>query len=561
MAFDQHTQKVNFLPFLTVSNKEIVTFSRPVFEETSARTLSAFARDTNSPSWIIEEGSIAGCVSFLDQDKYVGSSQKGDLFHAEKKQTWENFFFIALQDLDLLRSLLFSRFRVAGASDEDARKLGLQCFNLTWNGRLFRLNQNCPLSGRFDGKALVLSADNEQLVLENETPASQKPVIWINSKGNIGNRALQYLTAEGIRERVPDAQIQNIHLEMWGIKSPAQRPPIESCASTGVSRYSIDAKGLGDCLRRGEVDAVAIDSYTFCLDHYPSREKCREFLPAAIGTEHVTGFGEIQLVCNIRGGDILSGVHGDYVPLPVRYYQLLEEESGLEMVFYGQIGDDTYSENLRRHFPHARFVRSQGAEIDFETIRRSKNIAISISTFSWLAAWLSHARRIYVPVGGMFNPVQHPEQTYLPVEDDAFHFVLLPYAKTVSLYERPQEFWRVQERISKFVRFATRAEIQELLNRMTTWPMTQRIMTGPFDAKFYCRQYPHAASDVLALKTTALEHYLEAGYQNSRITAFDEAFYGETYPDAEADVTLGRFPNLLNHFICKGWQLGYKAIQ
>jgi hypothetical protein len=343
---------------------------------------------------------------------------------------------------------------------------------------------------------------------------------------------------------------------MFGINLPAPRPTKDSCASTGDWCFSIDTRGLSDCLRRGEVEAVAIESYTFCLDHYPSREKCRQLLPAAVSTEHVIGFGENALLCNVRGGEILLGVE-DYIPLPVRYYQLLEEESGLDLVFYGQIGDDPYSENLRRHFPHAQFIRSQGQEVDFEIIRRSKNIAIAISTFSWLASYLSHAQRIYVPVGGMFNPVQVRDQYYLPVDDPAFRFVLLPLAKGVSLYERPDEFWAIQERLSKALRFAPRAEIRELRRRMTTWPVSKRVMTGPFDADYYCRRHTNAAVDVMALETTALDHYLRAGHQCGDIVAFDPLFYGDTYPDAEADVALGRFANVFHHFMFKGWQLGY----
>lgn len=559
MAFDQSNQAVRFLPLSASSNQEVSAFSRPAFKETRMRTLSELVLSGNAPSWTVENASTFELVSFRDGDKYIGLRKDGVLFHSNKSNAWEKFFFMSFEDIEILRLLVLSRFCVAGSSSEEIRKIGLRSFSLFWNGYQFPLNQNCPLSDRFDGQRLTLVSGDKSFVFDKVEHSLNKSVIWINPQGNIGNRALQYLTAEGMKEWAQDAEIQNIHLEMWGSKIPKERPPIDACASTGDS-CSIDTKGIGDCLARREVDAVAIDSYTFCVDHYPSREKCRKIFPSTIGAGHVTGFGENQLVCNIRGGEILRGVHPNYFPLPVRYYQLLEEESGLELVFYGQIGDDPYSNNLRKNFPRASFVLSQGQEVDFEIIRRSKNIAVSISTFSWLAAWLSHAHKIYLPVGGMFNPVQHPAQDYLPVDDTSFQFVLLPKVKSASLFTQPADFWRVQDRISKCIRFATRAEIREMRQHMHTWPLSKRVMVETFDTRYYCRQYLDAAADVLNLESTALEHYLKTSSKNRQISAFDETAYGAAYPDAEIDVALGYFPDLFHHFICKGIQLGYHTV-
>ncbi len=559
MSLNRNMKQIGFRSMLGLADNDIIPFSPPPgADDEVEHTLSDYMIQGQAPPWKITKGSLPRCFSLIFNNKYVGSRQDGSCYLADKRATWENFFFISGVDLAILRSIILSRFRVPGEPDGVAPKLGLKHFDIIWNGQEYPLHVNCPLWERFDGRTLHLESRGGSLVLERWSPGDQKPQIWINPAGNIGNRALQYLAAEGIREQAPEAVIKNVHLEMWGIHAPAPRPEAAACAGTGAGQFSIDVKGLGDCLVRREVEAIAIDSFTFCIDHYPSREKCRQILPATIGTEHVKGFDKTQLVCNIRAGEILRGVHKDYIPLPVRYYQLLAEESGLELVFYGQIGDDPYSESLRRHFPHSRFVASQGEAIDFETIRRSKNIAVAISTFSWLAAWLSDAQRIYVPVGGMFNPVQHPGQTYLPADDPAYQFVLMPIVKTVSLFEKPDEFWNIQDKISKFLRFAKRAEIEEVLSRMTTWPVTKRVMAGPFDAKFYCSRYPDVAVDVLALKTTALDHYLRKGYRTSSILAFDEIFYGDAYPDAEADVALGRFRNLIHHFVCKGWRLGYR---
>jgi len=558
LVVDASHTGIRFRPLLGRSNGEIATFRRDPDPSDLEHSLWAIeGRSAHVPSWKVCAGSLAGCVSLVEAEKWIGADKDGRIFRAENKQEWENFYPISLNDIQILGSLLLSRFRIPGAGDL-APKLGLDEFSLIWGGYRFPLHLNCPISQRFDDGICRFDTGNEVLILEQFKSQAPQPSIWLSSLVNIGNRALQYLTAEGIKEHAPDARILNTRLEMFGIDQPAPRPANDSCAGTGMYRYSIDTQGLGACLRRGEVESIAIDSYTFSVDHYPSREKCRSLLPVATGADDVSGFGEQQLLCNVRGDEILRGEHLDYIPMPAGYYKLLEQETGLELVFYGQIGDDPYSESLRQHFPRARFIASRGPAIDFETIRRSKNIAVCISTFSWLAAWLSRARRIYVPIGGMFNPVQHPDQNYLPVDDPAFRFVLFPHVKTVNLYERPTEFWQIQERISKFARFATHSEIQELLARVTTAPRTKRVMAGAFDQRYYCNRYLDAAADVLALRATALDHYLRCGDYCDQIVAFDEQFYGAAYPDAETDVALGRFSNLLNHFIRKGWYLGYR---
>jgi hypothetical protein len=547
-----------FRPLLGVSNDEIFKISSGCFRSISGeQLLSSFAAAGTSPDWKVETSTLDGCFAFRNGDKYIGSGREGQVFYAEAKREWEAFFPINLRDLDILRNILLSRFYPSTADSSQAHKIGLRHFKIIWNQYEFPLSLNCPLAERFDGTSIRLEHIGNSVSLKRTAPSTQRPVIWIHPHGNIGNRALQYLTAEGIRQHVPYAQIENARLEMWGIDTPAPRPDAASCASTGADAYSIDVRGLGDCLKRRQVEAIAIDSYTFNIDHYPSREVCRTLLPTIAHTDQITGFGESQLVCSIRGAEVLTGIHGLYFPLPPRYYQLLQEKTGLELVFYGQIGSDKYSENLRKNFPDSQFVESKGQEIDFETIRRSKNIALSISTFAWLAAWLSEAERIYVPVGGMFNPMLEQGQTYLPVDDPAFKFVLLPRVFGVSLFEHEAEFWNVQDRISKFVRFATRSEIKELLNRASVLPKSQPALVGSFDATFYHNNHPHVAFEVLGLNTSALGYYLQRGHLNrEQAIAFDEGFYRKAYPDAEMDVALGRFQDLFQHFLSKGQLVG-----
>ena len=96
-------------------------------------------------------------------------------------------------------------------------------------------------------------------------------------------------------------------------------------------------------------------------------------------------------MCPVRAGEIVDGAFGHYPLTPVAFYAELVERTGLRPVFMGQTEPNAYTDRLRQQFPDAQFLASLGPERDFALIRRSKNIVVGVSTFVWLAAWLSHA--------------------------------------------------------------------------------------------------------------------------------------------------------------------------
>jgi hypothetical protein len=383
--------------------------------------------------------------------------------------------------------------------------------------------------------------------------ANAQPEIWIEPQGNMGNRALQYLAAHGLAMRAGGV-VRKMLLPEWGIDAPAPPPDPARAAGTGVNRYQFDSAGLADCLRRGAIDAVRIESFTFHLDHYPPRAVCKTLFGPAKGGEDATGFGPDILVCSIRGGEILTGIHPDYLLLPPAYYQSLADRTGLKLVFHGQLGDDAYTQSLRDAFPSAEFCPSRGPGHDFETLRRSANIVLAISTFSWLAAWLSEAQRVFVPIAGMFNPVQHPDQLYLALDEPGYEYDLFPYAQAVDLFTAPEHFARLQALLASAMRPVTREEVAQIIARSARLGKG-RVLTGGFDPAFYTRTYGDAA----AYSGAALEHYMTIGWPDRRLPlAFDAYFYIAAYPDAAMAVAEGHFATPLEHFLAVGYGLGYK---
>ncbi|WP_209381605.1 hypothetical protein [Pararoseomonas baculiformis] len=149
------------------------------------------------------------------------------------------------------------------------------------------------------------------------------------------------------------------------------------------------------------------------------KEASRIFAPPSL---KVPRFGEDTLVINVRLPQSNDQPHAGMRPLPISFYARLVEETRLCPVFMGQLGRDPYSEALRARFPLAKFIPSMGAMEDFATIRLARHVVCSVSTFSWLAAWLSRARTIHLPMIGFLHPQQRPDVNLLPITDARYRF-------------------------------------------------------------------------------------------------------------------------------------------
>jgi hypothetical protein len=137
--------------------------------------------------------------------------------------------------------------------------------------------------------------------------------------------------------------------------------------------------------------------------------------------------GPSELLINVRGAEILTGLHKDYMPLNLNYYEQLVDLTGFSPVFMGQVDDNPYGNALKKSFPKARFLNSRSPIADFSIILNSVHVACSVSSFSWLAAWMSfRAETIHLPLAGFLNPIQRPDIDLLPLSDGRFRYYDFP---------------------------------------------------------------------------------------------------------------------------------------
>jgi hypothetical protein len=136
--------------------------------------------------------------------------------------------------------------------------------------------------------------------------------------------------------------------------------------------------------------------------------------------------GEDKLLINLNYRDEilnLAPYHTDYIQPPLSFYKQIVETTGLLPVFSGIFPrTKEFIDNLNKGFPGAEYIDpNPSANYEFELIRRAKNKAISVSTFSYLAAYFGEAdTKIHMPLYGFINPEQRPDVDLIPTDTSRF---------------------------------------------------------------------------------------------------------------------------------------------
>lgn len=252
----------------------------------------------------------------------------------------------------------------------------------------------------------------------------------IRPLGNMGNQMLQYMFALSVRDRAGELEIFGQDIPFWNIKAPV---PADFSSSPLILRghQYIDATQVAHWIRAGKIRDCELHGLGFQMSNYGHHERYAAVFNAE--TVDAAGYGPEYVVFNVRGAEILDRKHRDYGPVPLSFIDQVIETTGAKPVFMGQLGDDFYSWKLRERYAGSIFQQSRGALIDFEVLRRSHQIAVAVSTFSWVAAWLSKAQVIHVPLCGILNPQQRPDIDLLPENDERYRFYdCIPHRWTAS---------------------------------------------------------------------------------------------------------------------------------
>lgn len=257
----------------------------------------------------------------------------------------------------------------------------------------------------------------------------EKPLI-VRQMGGPGNRLFQYLFCEELAKRSGHAvMVTDLDIPLFDLFIPKWSRSRDGFLHI-EGKHTFDADDLANQLRDPDLVGATFRGFAMRLEYY-DLHFCRRLLARRL-TGDAEGFGPDHLVINVRAGEIVAGIHKDYRPLPLSYFEKLITTTGLKPVFVGQVDTDTeYGAALVRRFPQAEIVPHQSPKHDFLTLMRSRNVAIAIGSFSWLAAWLSRADTIHLPIAGLFDPQQRHDVDLIPRNDPRY-----------VLHELPQQHWR-----------------------------------------------------------------------------------------------------------------------
>lgn len=247
----------------------------------------------------------------------------------------------------------------------------------------------------------------------------------ISPGGRLANQMIQFMIAKKLQQLVPGLVIHGYDMPLWQLTAPT--PEHLKIACPILTGNLFDVRDVARGMNAGWIEGAHLTGFSLNMANFGSREACAAlFQPVR---DNVSGFGKDELVIHVRGEDILTGGHPDYGPLPLHFYSRIVAQTGLRPVFLGQIQEGRFLDELVRRFPKATILPAREVLTDFQTIRKSKNIVLSLSSFSWLAAWFSNADRIHFPVFGFFNPRQRPDIDCLPVGDPRYSYYLMPVRK------------------------------------------------------------------------------------------------------------------------------------
>ena len=380
-------------------------------------------------------------------------------------------------------------------------------------------------------------------------------------KGNAGNVMFVYLTALKLRQALGTGRIVGVNLPMWQIdiaeeyktgKSTMHFPrPLEA-----RTRGRVPVEAIRSYARDHRIEQIELEGFCQPAANLPDRHSI-DFRLMFDGRESgAAGYGDDTLLISIRGNEILGAVHPDYTLLPAQFYAELAESTGLRPVVFGQIADNPYVDELRRVLPGAVFQPGRNPLHDFEVIRRSRNIVVSVSTFAWLAAWLSDASRIILPVSGLFHPNQHKSTCLIPHGDPRYEYYLFPINRAVPVHlfqaaHRPMAGrWR---RISD-------AMLREMFEGAPRHPVRLGKYLEAFDAQSYVEAYPDQQHNRAAHGDNAVfDHFMAEGFWSGRAPfRIDPHWYCQTYPDAAWEIGQHDFIDEAHHFVEIGRERGYR---
>jgi hypothetical protein len=283
--------------------------------------------------------------------------------------------------------------------------------------------------------------------------------------GNIGNSMMQLAYAEKLRRSLAYPVEIRAHLPEWGWSCP--NIDDDNVYGVALGEHRERVKIVSAVLSRIKPQALHMSGLSARIGNMLTPDELSAFFPL---DDDGVALPDDALVINVRAAEVATRIHDDYGVLPISYFRYLCQTTGLRPVFIGQVDTEPYASVLRTAFPGEQFISSVSARHDFQTLRRARNIAIGVSTFSWLAAYIGQADQVHIPVVGIFNPVDRPDLDLLPTD------------RRYRFHQLDPDAWR-----GRFEDFEAKDAAFGEIDADALWALRKRQRFGLKDARLHLR--------------------------------------------------------------------------
>ena len=249
-------------------------------------------------------------------------------------------------------------------------------------------------------------------------------VVEVRYRGRLGNQLFEYAFGRLLAE---DLGATFVAPPIYGFPSARARPASPDIRrlrpAVTIKNHSLGSRERAALKRKRYIE---LWGYFQRLEYY--REH-RERIANWFYRPRLSPLPERSLTIHLRSGDVWNRgeePHPGYPALPISYYRrILDERPWSAVYLVCEHADDPIATQLLA-IPGVTHEERYYLD-DFDFLLASRNIVLSVSSFGWWPAWLSHAETIFYPLAGIFDPGwvgQKKRRIDLAPRDDArYRFV------------------------------------------------------------------------------------------------------------------------------------------
>ena len=150
-------------------------------------------------------------------------------------------------------------------------------------------------------------------------------------------------------------------------------------------------------------------------------------------------------VVHIRCGDVWSynkdcPAKWDQPNIPISFYKEILKGDFNQIIFVTENLNDPYIQEIKKHFPNATY-QSEDILTDLTTLMCASKLIMSVSTLSWMGAWLNvYAEKIIFTLGGLWSPKYYNKSINKPDNENYSSYCLIKQ-DNITYYILDCEHW------------------------------------------------------------------------------------------------------------------------